>query len=166
VTRRRRSGFLLVAALLISIILLTMGMALLGTRVTQYKSALLVAPAAQARAIAEAGMEDAKIKLEKDLLFPPPGADEQTSFTYAEPFTDVDGTSVLGSYTVTVDIAKKNGPFFIYRLTSTSVVGSAEKPTAMRTITAELDVSPRVRGGSMTNPGYYKLINWQDLGGL
>lgn len=97
-----KRGFVLIFSLLLLLLLALGGMILLGQRAAQYRAAALASKTAVARALAQAGLEDARVKLEKDLNFPPPGDQDQTVFTYDEPVTDFDG-SVVGFYFVTVD---------------------------------------------------------------
>lgn len=162
-----RRGSTLVVTLLISVILLILGMAFLGRRALQYQGAGLVRQAAQARALAEAGLAEARLKLEKDLLFPLRGADEQVLFPYSEEVVDLDGATRVGSYQVTIDTTWRNPPYSVIVLTSVGVVGPPENPLARRCLVAELDVSPKNREQpSLSNPNYFRYLNWQDLGGL
>ncbi len=97
-----RRGFALVFSLLLLLLLALGGMILLGQRAAQYRAAALAPKAALARALAQAGLEDARVKLEKDLNFPPPGDQNQVIFTYEEAVKDLDG-ALVGHYVVTVD---------------------------------------------------------------
>lgn len=97
-----RRGFVLVFSLLLLLLLTLGGMILLGQRAAQYKAAALAPRTALARALAQAGLEDARVKLEKDLNFPPPGDNKQTLFRYDEAVRDLDGV-LVGHYEVTVD---------------------------------------------------------------
>jgi hypothetical protein len=169
---RGSTGFLLVSVLLISIIVLTLGMTFLGKRAVQYRRAALFEAAAQARAYAESGLEDALIKFRWDLEFPPLSKD-QHAFTYTKDF--VSGTDRIGGYKVILDGDRRFPPYKIWIVTATGDVGGDPlKPTALRTLQLEFDVSKHPRGdisyhapsASATNPFYYKVINFRDLGGL
>ncbi|MFN8608412.1 MAG: hypothetical protein U0931_12820 [Vulcanimicrobiota bacterium] len=97
-----RRGFVLIFSLLLLLLLALGGMILLGQRAAQYRASVLASKTAVARALAQAGLEDARVKLEKDLNFPPPGDQNQVVFSYDEPVTDLDG-KLVGYYFVTVD---------------------------------------------------------------
>jgi hypothetical protein len=158
---------MLIVSLFLTLILFIMGAAFLSIKSFQGREAVLAENSILAAQIAEAGMEDAKIKLEKDLLFPPPGDVNQKLFSYREHFTDLDGNR-LGSYTVTVDITRQVSPFFIISVSSVGIAGEEEEPLAMRKISAEIDVTPNIRGSSpaQANPDFFNYINWQDSGSL
>ena len=104
-----RRGFLLIVAMLLCLMLVVLGMGFLGKRGGQYQAALEQARAGQARAVAEAGIEDAMLKLNKDLFFPPPGDQDQLQFSYSEELTDLKG-DVVGTYYVTVDSRRASSP--------------------------------------------------------
>jgi hypothetical protein len=142
-----------------------MGVSFLTIKEMQYKSAVFLERSVMAGLIAEAGMEDARIKLEKDFDFPPRGDEDQTLLAYSEPFYDMDGTTLIGHYAILIDISRKEPPYFIIRITSIGTVGDADAPLARRKIVAELDI-PTIRGGSTTNPDFFRYINWQDSGSL
>lgn len=152
-----RRGFLLVSALLITLILLTLGLTFLGKRSVQYRRVAAAEASAQARALAESGLEDALLKLRRDLEFPPVRQD-QSSFTYTE---EVNFDSQrLGGYQVTIDASFRQHPFRILTIRATGMAGpDPNQPTAKRTIEAEFDVHTQ-------RETYYHLINYQDLGGL
>lgn len=102
---RHRRGFALIMVLLLIILLVTIGMAFMGKRSPQYDAAYQAALQVQARALAEAGLEDAHQKLMKDLFFPPLGDRNQTVFSYSEEVTEVGTGDVVGYYFVTVDFS-------------------------------------------------------------
>lgn len=168
-----RKGFLLVSVLLITAILLTLGMTFLGKRSLQYRRSALFESAAQARAFAESGLEDALIKFRWDLEYPPLSKD-QHAFTYNDDFTASDG-SRIGGFKVTLDGSKRFPPYSIWVITSVGDVGEdPDKPVALRTLQLEFDVAKHYRtdhtihppSDGATNPFYYQVINFRDLGGL
>lgn len=160
----KRRGFLLVTVLLLLLILLILGLTFIGRKAIQYRRASLAEQSLAARCLAEAGMEEALLKLQRDLLFPPLTKD-QKRYSYTEEVS-VAGERV-GSYTVTVDGSYRNQPYGILVLHSLGSLGPpGEPPVAVRAIRVEFDVSPELRDGSGDpNPYYYTVINWQDLGG-
>lgn len=158
---KKRRGFTLVASLFLLVVLLVLGLAFLGKRVAQYRGAVAVRAAARARAVALAGLEDARVKLEKDALFPPLGSEEQLYFSYTETLRDINGQPA-GTYTVTVDSRLDKWPYAVVRLTSVGTVGPVDDPQARRRLYAELDVSPTRRGTTVPNENFYRFINFQD----
>ena len=99
---RRASGWLLLAFVLA--VALVAGMGLMMSQISNYHGVQSAEEAAQALYLARAGLEDARLKLERDLQFPPrgdgnymedtsAGLQEQTLFTYSEDVL-VDGASV------------------------------------------------------------------------
>ncbi len=160
----KEHGFLLVSVLLITIILFTVGLAFLGKRAIQYRRAATRERSAQAKALAESGLEDALAKLRRDLEFPPLSADQRT-FSYSEVVRR--GGVTVGSYSVTVDGTYRFPPFLIWVITTEGIIGESTSPQARRTLRAEFDISTHLRNNPSThNPHYYKVIEFQDLGGL
>lgn len=150
-----KRGSTLVAALLVSVLLLVAGMGFLGQRAAQNRAANGAILHAQARALAEAGLEDAVQKLGKDSQFPPLRAESQTVFTYAEGFSDIHGDP-LGQYVVSIDVTHRQTPYFIVKLTSSGHLGSPVQATAQ--LVAELDVAAQIRGTGNANPNFFRLL--------
>ena len=159
----KKRGFALVVSLLLLLVVFVLGIGFLGKRIALYKEALSSRSAGQARMAALAGMEDVRVKLEKDVSFPPLGSADQEVFSYSENLLDVSGNTV-GGYKVTVDKRLQRFPYAVVRLTSVGWSGSSASPTAQRRIYAELDVSSLERGTSNPNPNFFHLINWLDSG--
>ena len=95
-------GSLLVAALLMFVLLLTLGLGLMTSQASRMRAARAQSLAIQARALALAGWEDVKVKLGKDILFPLT-ADTQDVFSYSEDVYNLDGDYV-GNYVVQIDL--------------------------------------------------------------
>lgn len=159
--RPARRGFALVVSFLLLLVIFVLGLGFLGKRMALYKEAVSARTSSQARVAALAGIEDVRVKLEKDGSFPPEGSAEQLQFSYSEPLQSVGGT-VVGGYTVIVDRRLRQLPYAVIRITSIGWTGPADQPTATRKIYAELDVSPVVRGSSDPNPNFFRWINWMD----
>lgn len=159
----RRRGSTLVLVLLVSVVLLVLGLGFLGKQAEQYSGARSVEEAAQARSLALAGLEGARARLSKDLSFPPPGDVDQRIFEYSETFTDL-ADAPVGTCVVRVDLTYADPPYLLLRLESTGLLGPADKPTARRQLTAEVDLSPAVRGAGGINPNYWQIVNWIDQG--
>lgn len=103
--------------------MLMIGMGLVGSEASRYRAAMRTSESVQARQLALAGLEDARIKMELDVNFPPPpetgpvtgagsgsgsvyaaGPDAtQPLFTYSEGVTIPGLKPVNGSYMVTID---------------------------------------------------------------
>ena len=155
---RLRRGSTLVAALLVSLVLLVASLGFLGQRAAQNRAVNASILRVQARAMAESGLEDAIQKLSKDGRFPPLFADKQTRFTYLETVTNGSG-AIVGDFTVTVDVTHRGAPYSILKLTSTGRVGPVPTtPQAEMQLTAELDVSPFVRGTTNVNPRFFRVL--------
>jgi hypothetical protein len=160
----RRRGFALVLALLLVSLLLIFGLAFLGKRSWQYRASVNNALRTQAQALAEAGMEDVRSKLEKDYDFPP-GRNKPFSaavYSYCEDLSF--GASPVGSYTVTVDLGRRLGPFHVIRVASVGFAGPDRmNPQATFRIYAELDICPEDRNSAGNpNPTYFRWINWKE----
>lgn len=149
---QHRNGSTLVAALLVSVVLLIAGLGFLGQRAAQNRAVNASILKLRSRALAEAGLQDAIQKLSKDGQFPPLFADKQFEFSYLETIAGV------GNYTVTVDITHRQPPYAIIRLTSTGRVGTPDTPQSDTQLTAELDVAPLTRGTSNPNPDFFRLL--------
>ena len=153
---RRRSGSSIVAVLLLLSAVLVLGMGLLSSRVSQVRAARFSMQASQAQLLAESGLADARLKLDKRLGFPPKNMDEdEVIFTYTEDFFAPDGVRV-GSYHVIVDRTWEKDPYRLIRVTSEGFLGPPDAPLARRKIIAEMDT------GSLPT----QWINWIDEGGL
>lgn len=168
----RQRAFLLVSVLLIAVLILTLGVTFMSRRALQYRRAALWEAASQARAFAESGLEDALAKFRRDLEFPPLSKDQQ-AFTYSDDI--LDGPTRLGGFKVTLDGSKRFPPYKIWIVTSQGDTGDDPRnPMALRTLQLEIDVSKHQRGDSAfytpshaaTNPFYYKVLDFRDLGGL
>ncbi|MGE0489590.1 MAG: hypothetical protein AB7S38_10295 [Vulcanimicrobiota bacterium] len=158
----RKTGSVIVSALLILALLLVMGVGYLAQRASQYRGVRQAAAGASALSIAEAGLEDALGKLQKDPLFPPRLSAEEPVFEYHELFTEVDG-SPLGSYTVSVDTTRNRAPYYLLELRSVGRLGPDESPLATRTVSAEIDFTPNLRPTPASpNPNYFKVIRWRE----
>jgi hypothetical protein len=149
----RSRGFILVLTLMLCTLLMVLGMGLLGSRSAQYRGAAGDLLAAEARALAEAGLEDARVKLDKDLFFPPPTSAEQLEFSYQEAVSAQDDGTVVGFYRVVLDLSRLESPAApdvghpsLYLVTSTGSLGpDPTKPLARVTLRMEVDVDEGTR---------------------
>ncbi|MBI3929354.1 MAG: hypothetical protein HY319_27655 [Armatimonadetes bacterium] len=150
----RRRGFMMVLCLLMLTLLLVAGMALHGSQAAKYRGAVSAVGGVQAKAAALSGMDDARLKLAKDVRFPPKKGKEkgQIKFAYSEnlrnPATTPEPEQV--GYTVVVDYSDEvevvvppfDQPvrYGIYKITSIGLVGPRDRPIAQRILYAEWDI--------------------------
>ena len=159
---KMRKGFTLILTLLLCALLLVMGLAFLGKRALEYGSVPRVQFEAVAQALAEAGIEDARVKLAKDPFFPPITGYMQEAYTYSEDLLDPEDDHLVGTYTVSLNVQKKDQPYRIMRLLSIGSAGDRLNPQARYRIYAELDMANEARGGSGPNPQLFRFINWRE----
>lgn len=145
---RRRQGFALILALLMSSLLLVLGMGFMQKQSYRYRLARLSADAITAKALAMAGIENSRVKMQHDLLYPPPDDRYHDEYSFREPVYDF-GTppKEVGSYEVTVDRRWMDPPYQVIVITS---VGIPIETNARYSIRAELDVdiSHDIAGGT------------------
>ena len=171
-------GIMLVTTLLLSLILLVMGITLLSIRASQVKRTSVSQYAVQARHIAEAGMEDARIKLQKCVDFPS-GVESQKVFSYREEVNDFDGNPI-GVYRVSINIQNREDKKY-FQVESVGISGLIIenpkeeekkelvkmgangvvyiKPMAKRIISAIM-----ITDDPLINSNAYKYINYWDSG--
>ncbi|MEW6284264.1 MAG: hypothetical protein AB1758_36960 [Candidatus Eremiobacterota bacterium] len=154
----RRRGGAIVFVLLMTTLFFLLAIAMTSQSQSALKASQGSARAAEARALAWAGLADARGKLARDLRFPP-WAEDQRVFTYTEDVADVDSTEIVGSYNVTVDLSWARDPYFVIRLRSEGVLGQRTQPVARRVLVADLDMSDPTG-----NPALFQLLRYQDLG--
>lgn len=159
----KKRGGVLIAVLLLLALLLIIGMALLGKESYHLQAAGQTAHSEAAYELAMAGLEEARVKLDKDIRFPPHRDSEQPTFSYTEEVADVDGGPVVGRYEVTLDRRWEGPPYQVWRIRVVGTLGTLEDPLAQRTLTATLDVAPD-RGGP--NPNFWNFIEVTDSGSL
>ncbi|MBI3924721.1 MAG: hypothetical protein HY319_04210 [Armatimonadetes bacterium] len=151
-------GATLIAVMLLMTVLLILGMAMLSQKSSQYEAAVRAREAAQARAVAQAGLEDARMKLTKDFGFPPVNLSDDEGFTYTEPLTGLDGQEI-GSYRVTLDRRLLGPPHLILQITSVGVVGARERPRSRVQLYAEVDMARQDRQNpALANPDFLKWV--------
>jgi len=169
---RRRKGSVLIIVLLLLSILFIMGMAMLGIKATQARSSVLMKNSLIARQLALSGMEDARVKLCKDMNFPPRGSLRDFLFSYSEKLQYPGDSMPAGEYEVTIDTSwnePANSADYDQKILVISVGivrDTAGSITARHRMSAFLDTSEILRGGAAANPYLYQYIDWQDHGGL
>ena len=151
---------MLVLSLLLIVLLLVCGMGLMSVQRARYAATSSEYLSASAFQLARAGLEDARIKLERTQLFPPNKAVDQTSFTYCENVALSGGQQ--GAYFVKLDFTYATPPMNILTITSTGTVGPIAAPLAQRALYVELDQNPNGYNGDTHS--YWHFIHFQDLG--
>ncbi|MFN8606302.1 MAG: hypothetical protein U0931_02135 [Vulcanimicrobiota bacterium] len=136
---RRKQGFALILALLISSLLLVLGMGFMQKQSYRYRLARLSADAVVAKSLAMAGIENSRVKMQHDLLYPPPDDRYHDEYSYREPVLDFSTPpKEVGSYEVTVDRRWMDPPYEVIIITS---LGIPADTNARYSIRAELDVN-------------------------
>ena len=134
---RKRRGFALMLALLISTLLLVLGIGFMTKQSYRYRLARLSADAIAAKSLAMAGIENSRVKMQHDLLYPPPDDRYHDEYSFSEPVYDLNSSRQVGTYEVTVDRRWMELPYEIVIITS---VGHPADSNARYSIRAELDV--------------------------
>lgn len=133
---KRQNGFLLVVALLLTVLVAMIALGLLGIRKGSYSSSRAAVSSVQARALARSGLNDIWVKLGKDPFFPTGIGDEQDIFAYREDVVDSSG-KIVGSYAVKVN-RKYRITHQVILIESTGRVGGLNADSSAYTIYAEL----------------------------
>lgn len=168
-----RRGILLVTALMVCVVLLLVGMGLLGSQASRYEAARQSTNISQARQLALAGLEDARIKLEMDINFPPPPGPQQDLFSYSETLVTAADPNRWGTYTVVVDMTYANDiPYppplvttgHYIAVTSVGTVGPTVKPIAQYRLRAEIDnqSSGRPPVAGLTTDRFFRYTHIED----
>ena len=156
----KRRAFL-IQALLLLVILLVLCLAVLGRQPYNYSSARQTLKLAQARALAQAGMEEVRVKLNKDLSWRRLG--EVGALTYLEEMRDPISGERVGAYRVTVNQEWSQPDFEILRLESEGMVGELERPEARLVISSLLDLRESARDGTGDpNPDFFRWLEWNE----
>lgn len=148
--RARHRGFLLVLALLLTVLISLISLSLLGMKSGGYTSSRAAVNLLQARSLAHSGMADIFIKLSKDPLFPDGMGDTQERFSYREEVTD-SSKKVAGSYTVVID-RKYRHTHQVIRVECTGVSGELTNESATHRIYGELS----------TKAGDFRFKVWEE----
>lgn len=141
--------------MMMSLCILALAFGLFEQSKELYRGASDLTAGERARAIAWAGLEDARLKLAMDPEFPPTLALDQNRFAYSEPMAELDGSD-LGFYQVEVDCRFRDS-HEIVRITSVGMLGRLDEPAARVRLSADLDVSE-------SRPTLHQLVHFQDAG--
>ncbi|MBT9587617.1 hypothetical protein IV102_30020 [bacterium] len=160
----RQRGFLMILVLMLCGILLTMGIGFLSTISSRYQSTAQAVLDVQAQALARAGLEEVRLKMNLDAQFPPRGALGQEIFRYSEPVLNPTG-NVVGHYDISIDSSYLGTGCEVIILTASGRVVSpvdGQKTVATHTFRAYLDVYQPTSGP--VNPTFWTLLRFDDLG--
>lgn len=163
---RQRQGVSLLLVLQISILMFILALGVLTVQSRAYAQAHALQLSEQARALAEAGLEDALLKLERDPLFPPLMTPDQVEFTYHETLIRSDGTPA-GSYRVTLDTSRQDAPYYLLRILARGRIGPDSAPLAERVLSLDIDLSAEDRTNpSQPNPRLWTVLHFHDWDGV
>ena len=150
---------MLMVALFIVVLMVVLGFAFLTSSSGRYAAATRMLASAQARALAEAGMEDVRLKLQRDWNFPPSSSLDQTQFGYSEEVRELGTSRRVGSYQVRVDFAHQAPPYGVIRVWSTGTLGQDPRlPYVNYTIYAEFDSHPDASHDATR----FRYVNWSE----
>ena len=155
-SRYGQRGSTLVMALFISVLLLIVGLGFLGQREGQYQAAQEQVYFVRAKALADAGLQDALGKLAKDIEFPPIRSVDQSVFSYSEEMRD-SGGQLVGTFRVSVNAKYRDLPYAVLEISSVGLLGDPADPLARVERSIGVDMSAEVRsnaGGA--NPNLFK----------
>jgi len=141
----------LLTALFVAVLLFVSGLALVFQMRADFQQRFQAARWTQARALAEAGLEDFRCKLERDPHFPPLQDIEQTVFQYEESLSPQSG------YQRWSDVSLRKDPWRLVLVRSTGYLGNVHQPSVLVTLEGEIDVSVKLRATpAVDNPFAYQ----------
>lgn len=145
-----RRGFLIVFALLLTVLITLIALGLLGLKEGSYASSKAAINSIQARSLARSGMGDIWAKIAKDPFYPGGVGDDQGLFSFREDVYDLDNNFV-GSYRMLMDRSYRL-THKVIRLECTGIAGQLDEKSAHHTIYAELS----------TEAGDFRFKVWQE----
>lgn len=155
---RYTSGAALVLTLFVVAIIFVAGLGFLSSSVSEYRAAAQAGLGAQSLALAEAGIQDALLKLQRDQNFPPQSSEDQLVYTYQDTLENSRGDTI-GTYEVNIDRTAYVLAQQLLIIRSTGRLGTLAAPTAERTLEVEIDMNP-------DRTTYFRVVSWNDLGGF
>jgi Tfp pilus assembly protein PilX len=162
--KRRNRGFLIILALFLIVLITVTGLGLVQGGTDEYRKATLGLANQQALALAMSGLEDARLKLERDPNFPPDSGAAKF-YSYGEDVTNVGSTTSVGNFEVTIDSTYAETPYLILILNSTGRCKNANKEVK-RCVRTELDLSLLDRDplkATDPNPQYFQFVNLAEV---
>ncbi|MBS2038305.1 hypothetical protein JST97_25200 [bacterium] len=144
----------IVPALLVVAIFMVLCVGLLSRQPMRNLGAMQSQYQVQARQVALAGIEEARLRLAGD------SAQTLTNTTFSRDLSEAGGAPV-GSYLVNIDSSWCEEPFCVLRVESEGFYGAAIKPQARYVLRVTLDVRPELAPNKL-NPDYLQLLRWQE----
>lgn len=144
----------IVPALLVVSIFMVLCIGLLSRQPMRNLGAMQAQYQVQARQIALAGIEEARLRLCGDSL------QTMTNTTFSRELSEAGG-GMVGSYLVNWDSSWSEAPYYVLRVESEGFYGSAVKPQARYVLRATLDVRKEL-APDKPNPDYLSLLRWQE----
>ena len=153
---------MLVFCLLLAAMLLVFVLGMLSSASPQVEASAKFKYSEQARALAQAGLEDCRAKLFKDLRFPPPPPPGERVFSYSETLLGVDDVPV-GQYNLELDQSLDRAPYFVIKIRSTGTIVPQANPLAVESVYQEIDTCPYNRTDeALPNLDRFKAITVQE----
>ena len=137
----RRRAVALISVLLIGILLFVLTLTFLTKQRLEHQSISFQLQEARARALAQAGLEEVLVKLDKDYNFPPQAGPGQSLFAYTERLKGSDGI-LHGQYSVKIDQRFRPLPQQILLVEVSGEVGQDSETQRRATLLAFIDVNP------------------------
>lgn len=157
----KRRGLLIPCLLLIAL-MLVLCLATLSRQPHLYRAGRAALTAAQARSLAETGLEEFRARWNHDQDFPPRPSAGTRCFTYSEEVLDPVSGARLGRYLVTVEDTWRDPPYQLLKVESRGEVGAAADPESRYSIEAKLDLCPGTRPGR-SQPTLGQWLEWREL---
>lgn len=151
----KRRAFI-VPALLMTSLFLIMVLGYMSRAPLQRLAAFQTVYQIQARQIALAGMEEARIRIVGDIHLVP------STTTLQRDVKDPNSGAIIGSYLVTLDYSWSHAPWQVVQLESEGFLGPSLAPTARYVLRASIDLDPNNRSGPGANPNFYNLVRWRE----
>lgn len=159
----RQRAFMLITCLMLAVVMLVVVLGMMGSRGPHQEATASLRHHLQALSLAEAGLENARAKLAKDVKFPPVPSPEQPYFSCSEAVYDIDNT-VVGVFQVHIDQELEQAPYFVYRITSVGTLGDLARPLAQTRLYEEVDNCPFDRlDPAVPNPRRYQVLLREEL---
>jgi hypothetical protein len=142
-------------------LMMVLCLATLSRQPFHYRAARATLGLAQARSLAELGLQQFRAKWNHDGEFPPRPSAGSPSFSYSEEVLDPISSERVGSYQITVTDTWMDPPYEILKVISEGQLGPANNPVASYRIEALLDLSVEPRLSRPVTTGQW--IEWREL---
>ena len=157
----KRRGLLIPTLLLIAL-MLVLCLATLSRQPYLYRAGRAALAGAQARSLAETGLEEFRARWNHDQDFPPRPSAGTHRFTYSEEVLDPVTSRPLGRYLITVEDTWRDPPYQLLKVESRGEIGPAADPESRYCIEAKLDLCPDARPGRV-QANLDEWLEWREL---